>query len=70
MNLLPAPEPEFDIRNVSYINVVDTYTRSGIHLKSVAKTEDGDIVWERDRIPSRDICFMPYLPPYPWVPYE
>lgn len=70
MNLLPAPEPEFDIRREPCINVVDTYTKSGRHLKSIARTESGEIVWERERIPSRDIVFLPYLQPWPWVQNE
>jgi len=54
-----------DIRNEPCLNVVDTYTKSGQHLGSIATTEDGRVVWEEGRIPSRDVCFLPHID-WPW----
>lgn len=56
---------DFDPRTVSYINIVDTYNRkTGEHLKSVCTTPSGDVVWEEERTPSKDVVFMDYLEPY------
>lgn len=56
-----------DIRDYSYIDVVDLYTKEGKHLSSTAKTQDGNIVWEEGRLPSKDVTFAfdPPLSEYP-----
>lgn len=56
-----------DIRDQAYFEVVDTYTKDGRHLGSVAKTPDGRIVWEEGRMPSKDVCFVPHINAvWPW----
>jgi hypothetical protein len=47
-----------DIRNQPSIEIVDTYTKSGKHLGTVAKTLGGDIIWEEGRTPIKDVVFF------------
>jgi hypothetical protein len=47
-----------DIRNESYINVVDIYTKDGTHLSSRATTQNGEIVWEEGRQPGKDVVMI------------
>jgi hypothetical protein len=54
-----------DIRNEPSIEIVDTYdVKSGWHLGSVCKTQDGRIIWEEGRTPSKDVVFL--RPGAPW----
>ena len=55
---------DFDPRTSSYVNIVDTYAKSGEHLKSVCTSPNGDIIWDKGRIPSKDMVFLDYLKPH------
>ena len=49
-----------DIRNMSYVQITDTYNRkTGEHLRSVCTPPSGDIIWDEGRTPSKDVVLMP-----------
>ena len=50
-----------DIRQYPYIEIVETYTRSGTHLGEVCKTPDGRVVWESGPDPSKDKKLFFYI---------
>lgn len=51
--------PKDDIRMVPSITITDTYTREGKHVSSAAHTEEGKLLWEDGRNPSKDTTSFP-----------
>lgn len=43
-----------DVRQYSYVEIVEKYTQSGFHLGEVCKTPDGAVIWETGPNPSKD----------------
>lgn len=53
---------EVDIRNEPCIVITDTYDRkTGRHLSTTCKTQDGRLVWEEGPNPNKNIVFFPDL---------
>jgi hypothetical protein len=53
------------IRDMSHINIVDTYNRkTGEHLKSVCTSPDGTVIWDDGPNPNKNTVFLDYLEPY------
>ena len=50
-----------DVRQYSYVEIVETYTRSGTHLGEVCKTPDGEVIWESGPNPAKDNKIFFYI---------
>ncbi len=54
-----------DIRDMSYVQITDTYNRkTGEHLRSLCTSPTGEIIWEEGQTPSKDVVFLDYLESY------
>jgi hypothetical protein len=47
-----------DIRDEPCIIITDTYTREGQHVSTIAKTQDGRVVWKDGPTPAKDCVFF------------
>ena len=57
-----------DVCYVGHVEITDTYTLSGKHIKEVCVLLDGSVIWEEGPNPNKDVAFFPIKPlPCPWV---
>jgi len=49
-----------DIRDMSYVQITDTYNRkTGEHLRSVCTSPAGETIWDDGPTPSKNVAFLP-----------